>query len=372
MNILLLGGTGAIGVPLVKILSENNNNNIYVTSRKARKTETSQVTYLYGNAHNIDFVRDILKKYQLDIIVDFMVYPLNEFAERLNLYLDFCKQYIFLSSSRVYAPTHKPINESSGRLLDVCNEEKYLVTEEYALAKAHEENLLFSSKKKNWTIIRPYITYGSHRLQLGIYEKEQWLYRALNGRTIVFSEEAANTYTTLTSGYDVSKMISNVIGNKYCIGQTYQITCNMPIKWGTVLNIYADTLESIMGSRPKIKMVKTSEELGASILNPFQLKFDRGHDRKFYSNKIECDIGVNFDWTSPVEGLKRCLSEFLRTEDKVFQPISWKSEAYLDKITGERTPLSTFEKEKDKIKYLTGRYTPYFSFKDNSSLSRYI
>ena len=53
------------------------------------------------------------------------------------------------------------------------------------LTKALQENLLRASGYKNWTIVRPYITFSDIRLQLGVYEKEQWLYRALQGRAIV-------------------------------------------------------------------------------------------------------------------------------------------------------------------------------------------
>ena len=52
-----------------------------------------------------------------------------------------------------------------------------------------EENLLFNSEKNNFTIIRPTITYNTQRLQLGVLEKENWLYRALHGRAIVFSDD---------------------------------------------------------------------------------------------------------------------------------------------------------------------------------------
>jgi len=34
MNILILGGTGAIGTPLLNILSKNAEDQIFVTSRK--------------------------------------------------------------------------------------------------------------------------------------------------------------------------------------------------------------------------------------------------------------------------------------------------------------------------------------------------
>ena len=76
------------------------------------------------------------------------------------------------------------------RLLDVSHDSIYLKTDEYALAKARQEDILRKSGKNNWTIIRPYITYSESRLQLGVLEKEAWLYRALKGFQEMFWKNA--------------------------------------------------------------------------------------------------------------------------------------------------------------------------------------
>ena len=201
-NILLLGGTGAMGQHLVHLLKDNGYN-VYVTSRNQR-TSFDNVTYIQGNARDIEFLNTVLNMRPWNVIVDFMVYNSSEFASRVEKLLSSCGQYIFLSSSRVYANCQSEINESSPRLLDVCVDSQYIKTDEYALAKAREENILFSQNSKNWTIIRPYITYSESRLQLGVSEIGGWLYRALKGRTIVFSDDIAGHLTTLTYGYDVA------------------------------------------------------------------------------------------------------------------------------------------------------------------------
>ena len=71
--------------------------------------------------------------------------------------------YKLSSAERVYLITYK--------------DEEYLKTDEYALSKARQEDILHRSGKNNWTVIRPYITYSEIRLQLGVLEKELWLYR---------------------------------------------------------------------------------------------------------------------------------------------------------------------------------------------------
>lgn len=201
MRILIMGGTGAMGSHLVGILAADPANELTVTTRKEfPSVENGCIRYVRGNAHDIGFVRSLVPVgAKWDCIVDFMVYTPDEFRERVDFLLSVCKQYVFLSSARVYAGSNEPIVETSPRLLDTVNDEVYLRTDEYALAKAREENLLSQSGKTNWVIVRPYITYSEIRLQLGVLEKEQWLYRAMNGRKIVFPKDIAekNDYVDL-------------------------------------------------------------------------------------------------------------------------------------------------------------------------------
>ena len=53
MKILLLGGTGAMGSSLVKVL-ENTPNQVFVTSRSELKSYNN-IHYIKGNAHNLVF-----------------------------------------------------------------------------------------------------------------------------------------------------------------------------------------------------------------------------------------------------------------------------------------------------------------------------
>lgn len=56
MKVLVLGGTGAMGVHLAKILSDNGEG-VYVTSRRQRLSENN-IRYITGDAKNDDFIQD--------------------------------------------------------------------------------------------------------------------------------------------------------------------------------------------------------------------------------------------------------------------------------------------------------------------------
>jgi nucleoside-diphosphate-sugar epimerase len=348
-NILVLGGTGAMGKHLVNLLSARGDK-VWVTTRSARQS-TANIEYVQGNAKEDSFLAALLA-HEWDAIVDFMVYATPVFRQRAPKLLAATSQYIFLSSARVYAESAEPIREDSPRLLDNSDDAEFLATDEYSLAKARQENTLRQSGRKNWTVIRPYITYSEQRLQLGVLEKEGWLYRALKGRTIVFSEDIASKLTTLTYGLDVAGAMAAVICELRALGQTYHITQRDTVTWHEVLNIYLKVLENYLGKTPKVLLLGLND---FSRCKPaeYQIKYDRLFDRVFDSSKIAEFTSFDAFWHTE-RGLTRCLEEFLENPD--FLAIDWRSEAIKDRYSGELASLDEFGHWKQMAKYLIYRF----------------
>lgn len=349
MDILIFGGTGAMGMPLIKLLSKKDNN-IYVTTRSERRSD-GNVTFIQGNAKDNKFFESLmLRKY--DVIVDFMVYETKEFESRLPRLLDGTNQYFFFSSSRCYAESKEPIKEDSSRLIDVCTDSTYLETDEYGLAKGKEENLLFESDRKNWTIIRPYITYNSYRIQLGVYEKENWLKRALDGRTVIFPKDIAERKTSLTFGPDVAGAVVDLIGNEKAYGEAFHITTEESHTWGEILEFYCNIIEEKTGKKIKVKIIEDSKEL-QKVWNPWQIKYDRLYNRVFDNSKIELVRG-KYDYKPCFTGLEECLEEFLKKPKWLGMNIKY--EAWCDRQVREFTPLSQIPGKKNKLRYLKWRF----------------
>ncbi len=359
MNILILGGTGAIGKALVQELNKEKKYNIFVTSRKNNNSKDG-INYIQGNAHDEKFLKDIIESNDFEAIVDFMVYDLEEFSNRVDFFLNNTKQYIFLSSARVYSDRDDFINENTPRLLDVCEDKEYIVKNEYALEKAREENCLLNNDKKNWTIIRPYITYNNNRLQLGVYEKEEWLYRILKGKKIVIPSKLFEKTTTLTYGVDVSKYISKLILNEKALGQTFQIVSDECIKWKDVFDLYKEILN---GYGYNAEYVLASEKQDFDLpINKYQLVYDRYYNRRFKSNKLKDCINEEIQYQN-INMLKESLKDFLDSVKKDELKLSARYTGMMDKISKEKTSLREFDGIKEKIKYILARYTSYFNIK---------
>lgn len=352
MHILILGGTGAMGVPLIGLLSKENI--VYVTSRKSHES-TDTVKYLRGDAKDINFLVSVLSIHRWHAVVDFMVRSEKELKDSLPLFLKNTDQYVFISSARVYAESNVSITEETHRLLEVSKDKEYLKTNEYALAKAREEDLLIYSGKMNYTIIRPSITYNTHRLQLGVLEKENWLYRALHGRSIVFSNDVSEKLTTMTSGEDVAKGIASIIGKKEALGEVFHITCHQKsLPWSKVLDIYLKVIKRHFRDERKIPVIMTDKSTNLCFPDKiYQLIYCRYFNRTFDSGKIArfCDVET---FTMPEQGLASCLSQFL--ENPTFSSIDWCIEGVNDRIANEWTPLNEIPTIKGKIRYLLYRY----------------
>ncbi len=335
-RVLILGGTGAMGIYLVKLLSESGYWEITVTSRSKRENNIPNVTYIQGNAREFKFISELLRE-RYDVIVDFMNYGYDEFKDRVQLLTNSTEHYLFLSSCRVYANSAAPITEDNARLLDVSDDMDFLSTNRYALRKARQENMLMALKNKNWTIIRPYITYSDSRLQLGVYEKEQWLYRFLNGKKVVIRREILNKKTSLTCGKDVAFAISRLMLNTAAFGETVNIVTPETITWLEIYMIYRSVLERETGKTFELytsahfPLVENCFEGGYNTL------YDRLYDRVFCSDKAEKLCG-GIGYTPIKIGLGTALTEFIRSGAE-FLPVQWDFEALSDRMTGDRTPI---------------------------------
>ena len=366
MKILVIGGTGAIGVPLVNMLADGGNT-VYVTSRSERQSQNN-IYFIKGNGQDPDFIRDLIRNKHYDVIVDFMVRTYENLDELINDFLSSTLQYVFISSARVYAESDRPITESTPRLLDVSTDEEYLRTNEYALAKAREENLLFKSKSQNFTIIRPSITYNNHRLQLGVFEKEDWLFRALKKRTIVFSNDLRDKVTTMTHGDDVAKGIYAIIGQEDALGKAFHITSPYSLTWDNVLNIYKETLEKELGYQ--IKVLYTDKSTNFLIPGKkYQLVYCRYFNRSFDNSAIGQFVDIN-SFQTPESGLKNCLENFLKNQK--FNNLNSRLEAIHDCLTGERTPITQFPNLYSKVIYFLLRNKLGFMISPLSKLAKFI
>lgn len=236
---LLLGGTGAMGVYLTEELLKRGYR-VDVVSLDAMTSTRNDLRYICANAQDNDYLKTLLDN-GYDAMVDFLVYGTEAYKKRCPLILDRVGQLIFLSSYRVYAG-ESPVRETSPRLLDVSTDKAFLAEEDYSLYKAREEDILRASGRKNWTIIRPSITYSQHKFQLVTLEAQTVVERARQGKTLVLPEAARRVQGTMTWGGDAGRMIAGLVGNDQALGEAYTISTAEHHSWEEIAGYYHDLI----------------------------------------------------------------------------------------------------------------------------------
>jgi nucleoside-diphosphate-sugar epimerase len=347
-NILLMGGTGAMGVYLRQILAERGDN-VFVTTRAERPDEKG-IRYLRGDAHNLDFLKRIVAETNPDAMVDFMIYYTESFRRRVQTLLSMSPQYVFLSTYRVFADV-LPIVEDSPRLLDVIEDETYLKTDEYALTKARQEDALRSSGKRNWTIIRPAITYSKERFQFWVLEAPIVCWRALHNLPVIMPREMLDRQTTMTWGGDVAQMIADLIGNPHALGEDFNCATAEHHTWKEVSEIYG----RVIG----LRVVPCSVEEYIWGPNRYQIVYDRMFNRVMDNSKVLRVTGIKQESFVTLEyGLSQELTEFKKHPHYKRLDIEWN--AAMDRLTKTRAPLSAFSPSERNL-YLIARYPTLFN-----------
>lgn len=302
-RILLLGGTGAIGTHVAPELLRRGFS-VVITSREEHTSNERNIEYVQGNAKDDAFLDTLLEE-RFDAIVDFMIYSTEAFKKRCEKLLSHTEHYIFLSSYRVYGDCGcAPITEESPRLLESVNDPEYLKTDEYGLAKARQEDILRSAGPRNFTIIRPSITYAGDRFQLGTMEANEFLVRALNGKTVVFPREMLSKRAAMTWAGDVGRMIALLVLNENAYGETYTAASAETKTWNNVLKIY----QKILNMKVKYISLSTYESI---VGRPWQIKYDRMLHRIVDNTKILLATGMKQSELMPLyHGLRIELQKF--------------------------------------------------------------
>ena len=326
-KVLVLGGTGAMGRYCVPELLRLGHT-VDVAALNVLPSDNPRLRYIVGNVKEEGVTEKLLREGNYDAVVDFMTYDTKAFEAVYKTFLDNTNHYIFLSSCRVFADA-PPITERSPRLLDVCTDPVFMATDDYALYKARQEDMLRNSGKTNWTICRPATTFSTGRYQLVTLEAEQFVHRMRMGKTVVLPKEALDKEATLGWGGDVGVMIARLVLNDKAFGEDYNVATGEHHTWGEIAGMY----EKLCG----LKYIAVPFEdyidiLGGEDWKRYQLIYARLFQRITDNSKILEAVDMKQSELMPLyEGLKMELSATRDFDWEIYDesPISLRMDAYL-------------------------------------------
>ena len=237
-KLLFIGGNGALGVYLTEEALKAGYK-VDVLCLENDKSDNENLSFIQHDGKDYEFLSELMKN-KYDAIVDFMIYQsVEEYSPFADLYMKNTDHYLFLSSYRVYAD-ECPLTEKSPRLLDVEKPDDFVCKNEYSIYKAEEENYIRSTEYKNWTILRPSITYSKRRFQLTILEANVFVWRMKKGKTVVLPEGAMNVEGTLSWAGDFGKAVIRLIFNEKAYCEAFTISTSEHHKWKEIADIYSE------------------------------------------------------------------------------------------------------------------------------------
>lgn len=277
MRVLVVGGTGLIGLPVVKKIISCGYEVITV-ARHFSGEIPQEVVQLIGDIRNFELMKKKLKDLYFDVVIDFLSFNPSQLQSTLELVSGCCGQYVFISSSAVYRYEEGIINEDTAVLGDGRRK--------YSMDKVSCESLIKELCEREcfpYTIVRPGIIYGKGVLPYGLpypnpgYGKH-WviIQRILEGKPILLPRESAGESHVFTYADDFASWIYQLIGNEDAHCQTVHVLGQRWYTWKELLLAIYKTL----GKEPhiiEIPLCELSKYLSEDAMEEIRGRIGRRH-----------------------------------------------------------------------------------------------
>ena len=289
-KVLVLGSSGAMGKHLVPLLAEQGWQ-VDAVSLDGAGPEHPNVNRIKGEVVQDKALVSELQSRTYDGIINFISYSSPWLLDMLEWTRN-CGHYFFLSSYRVYADKEHPVKETSPRLLDTGDDVLLCNTDDYCIYKARGENILPTLERKNWTIVRPSITYALMRYQLVTLEAANTVGRAFAGKPVPLPAQAKDVPGTMTWAGDQARFFAGLLGKPEAMGETYSFTTAEHHTWGEIAEYYREIcgLKAVwIDAEEYLDMIATSPK--RKLLLRWQLEYDRLFDRTMDNTKVLAATG---------------------------------------------------------------------------------
>lgn len=302
-RVLILGGSGILSTDVLKECLSRNISVTCITRGTRDHRIPNGVKIIHGDIYNLEDVVNKLER-TYDAILDFLSFDVTGLKYKLDHLAQYCKQYVFVSSATAYSFKDTIVTEDT----ELGNEywdygDNKVKCERFLRKKA-------SSYGVNYTIIRPYITYGKTRIPFGIIpvSGEYWTLanRILYDKPILLWD-GGRAQCTLTNTVDFARGFVDLIGSEKAYNEAFHITSNEVLTWKNVL----DSVCKNLGKNAIVFSENTSAILDLLPEYSGVLNGDKARDRIFDNSKI-MEAAPNFkDFISFEDGISETINHYL-------------------------------------------------------------
>ncbi|HVM49512.1 MAG TPA: NAD-dependent epimerase/dehydratase family protein [Candidatus Acidoferrum sp.] len=278
MRLLFLGGTGNISTDCAALLHQRGHEILVLT--RGRSPVPPGYRAVVGDRTNLASMRAALKGLQPEVVFNFIGYDVPDLQTDYELFQGQVRQYIFISSTVVYAKPHNclPLTEDS----PVGN--PYW---DYAVKKLACEQWLQKRREESGfpvTIVRPSHTYSQRWVPNAISSASFTFAARLEQGRPVFVHDRGESPWTLTATSDFAVGLAGLVGNEKVLGEVFHITSDEVLTWN---QIYAEIASALGVASPQIVKIPTDFICRVAPQFTGNLKGDKAHAGVFNSAKIK-------------------------------------------------------------------------------------
>ncbi len=306
MKILMIGGTGTISMAITKLLAQTDHE-VILLNRGNRSSELPEgIKVINADINNEEEAAAAIEGMSFDCVCEFIGFVPSQVERDWRLFRGRTKQYIYISSASAY---HKPSASY------IINEGTTLANPYWQYSRdkiACEEFLLEKYRTEGFpvTIVRPSHTYDERSVPLGVHgNKGSWqvVARMLAGKPVIIHGDGTSLWT-MTHNSDFARGFVGLIGNRYAIGEAFQITSDETLTWNMIYKYIADALGV------ELKAVHVSSEfLTAAGDYDYEgsLTGDKAESVVFDNNKLKRAVPDFCTKMSFEEGIRRTIANVL-------------------------------------------------------------
>lgn len=309
MKALFLGGTGLLSGATLKVALAQGWEMTVLNRGRRNEGVPEGVESLKGDFTDAGQLKSLMEGREFDVVVDFLSREPKDIQRVFPLMKSKCKQYVFISSACVYRRSREdfPIKEDSPKpnRLWSYNVEKYECEELLKKLSAEWEG--------HYTIVRPYITYDSHRIPFGIapaYELHRTLLERLKSQKPLCLWDGGEALVTLTYAGDFAKGLAGLLMNEKAFDEDFHITSDFTYQWKDV----AETLSRKLGVNFQFASCPSSTIAEVMPNEREMLEGDRCLNAVFDNSKIKAAVPDLVFETDLGKGLDIIIDEYGRSD----------------------------------------------------------
>lgn len=240
-SVLLIAGAGTLGTPAYHELIRRGYA-VDVISLEDYASVNRRLSFVKARA-DLAYLTRFLDGKRYAAIVDFIhTREIDDLKKRMDLLLSHTDQFVYLSSYRTYADSAAVITEGSPQWLEHPANDRMLAEDDYAIPKAQGERYLTAQPQRNWTIIRPLISFSHFRLDLVTVGAYALLYRTKAGKRILLPEGCRDKLAGVGWAGNVGRQIAHLIDTRDALGEAFTLGTPEEITWGDVASYYEEFL----------------------------------------------------------------------------------------------------------------------------------